>query len=390
MAVNLTNSSNALKTYYLDAISEQLNNANPLLAMIKKTSDNVYGKDVKMLAIHGVNGGIGAGSEEGALPNAAGNKYAQFTGTLKNLYGTIEISDKAIRASESNAGAFVNLLNAEMDGLIKASNANFARMLFGDGSGVLATISSIKNNTLTVDSVKNLEVGMLVQIFTNYLDVGPENEVREIIGIDRDKKEVTLGGDAINTANVPSGFKLCTQGSVNQEILGLEYIFGSSATIYGLNKSNNLWVKPYHKTDVGEITEMQLQTALDEIEERGGASANVIVCSMGVRRALYNLFSQNKRVLDTVELAGGFKALSYNGIPIVADKFCPEGTLYILNTDDFVLNQLCDWQWLSGEDGNVLKQVAGKPVYTATLVKYAELMCARPYAQGKLSGITEA
>lgn len=390
MAVNLTNSSNALKTYYLDAISEQLNNANPLLAMIKKTSDNVYGKEVKMLAIHGMNGGIGAGSEEGALPTAKGNKYAQFTGTLKNLYGTIEISDKAIRASESNSGAFINLLNAEMEGLIKASNASFARMLFGDGTGVLATISSISGNTLIVDTVKNLEEGMLVQIFTSELGIGPENEVREIVKINRETKEVTLGGNAINNSNVPSGFKLVVQGSINQEISGLESIFGESNKIYGLTKSDNLWVKPYIKTNVGEITEMELQTALDEIEERGGASANVIVCSMGVRRALYNLFSQNKRVLDTMELVGGFKALSYNGIPIVADKFCPEGTLYILNTDDFVLNQLCDWQWLSGEDGNVLKQVAGKPVYTATLVKYAELMCARPYAQGKLSGITEA
>ena len=35
---------------------------------------------------------------------------------LKKLYGTIEISDKAIRASRTSAGAFVNLLNAEMEG----------------------------------------------------------------------------------------------------------------------------------------------------------------------------------------------------------------------------------------------------------------------------------
>jgi len=390
MAVNLTNSSNALKTYYLDAISEQLNNANPLLAMIKKTSDNVYGKEVKMLAIHGMNGGIGAGSEEGDLPDAVGNKYAQFTGTLKNLYGTIEISDKAIRASESNSGAFINLLNAEMEGLIKASNANFARMLFGNGFGELARIVSVAGNVLTVNSVKNLEVGMKVQFYTDEGYNAPDGEYREIINIDREKKEVTLGGNALTSSSAFPDFKLVVAGSGDKEILGLEYIFGKSNDMYGLSKEENLWVKPYHQTEIGEITELQLQTALDEIEERGGECANIIVCSMGVRRALFNLFSQNKRVLDTVELAGGFKALSYNGIPIVADKFCPEGTLYILNTNDFVLNQLCDWEWLSSEDGNVLKQVAGKPVYTATLVKYAELMCARPYAQGKLSGITEA
>jgi hypothetical protein len=45
---------------------------------------------------------------------------------------------------------------------------------------------------------------------------------------------------------------------------------------------------------------------------------------------------------------------------------------------------------LEGEDGKILKQVPGKPVYTATLVKYAELMCSRPNGQGVLYGITEA
>ena len=128
---------------------------------------------------------------------------------------------------------------------------------------------------------------------------------------------------------------------------------------------------------------------LDEIEEQSGESVNFIVCSWGVRRALLDLYSSSKRILDTMEIAGGFKALSFNGIPVVADRFCQDGTMYLLNTNDFTLHQLCDWQWLEGDDGKILKQVAGKPVYTATLVKYAELVCARPYAQGMISGINE-
>jgi hypothetical protein len=105
---------------------------------------------------------------------------------------------------------------------------------------------------------------------------------------------------------------------------------------------------------------------------------------------LQKLFAENKRIIDVTELKGGYKAMSYNGIPIVADRFCPDGTLYMLNTQDFTLHQLCDWQWLEGDDGKVLKQIPGKPVYTATLVKYADLICARPCGQGMISGITEA
>ena len=71
---------------------------------------DVWGKEVRKLAPYGINGGIGAGAETDALPKAAGNNYVQFVSELKNLYGKIELSDKAIRASENNAGAFVNLL----------------------------------------------------------------------------------------------------------------------------------------------------------------------------------------------------------------------------------------------------------------------------------------
>lgn len=47
-------------------------------------------------------------------------------------------------------------------------------------------------------------------------------------------------------------------------------------------------------------------------------------------------------------------------------------------------------RWLEGDDGRVLKQVANKPVYTATLVKYADLLCEKPMGQGLITGIKEA
>ncbi|MBQ9791097.1 MAG: phage major capsid protein, partial [Clostridia bacterium] len=82
------------------------------------------------------------------------------------------------------------------------------------------------------------------------------------------------------------------------------------------------------------------------------------------------------------------KAISYNGIPVIADRFVPEDTMYLLNTKDFELHQLCDWQWLEGNDGKIIKQKEGYPTYTATLVKYADLICDKPNGQAKLSGIT--
>ena len=40
-------------------------------------------------------------------------------------------------------------------------------------------------------------------------------------------------------------------------------------------------------------------------------------------------------------------------------------------------------RWLEDEDGKILKQVPGKAAYSATLVKYAELVCRKPYGLTK-------
>ena len=386
--VTMTSADNALKSVYLGVISDQLNTAaNPLLARIRQSTADVWGKEVRRLARYGVNGGVGAGTEEGDLPSAAGNNYEQFVTTLKNLYGTIEISDKAVRASENNVGAFVNLLSAEMEGLVRSSSFNFGRMLFGDGSGVLAEVSSVSGTAVTVGSVKNIVEGMVV----DFLDEGSAvsgAEGRRILSVDRDNKTFTVSGGTLT--GVDEGAQVCVQGSYNLELTGLGAIFKTTGSLYGIDRATHKWMIPYIKTSVGAITETAIQTAIDRLEETAGSRVDFIVCSWGVKRALQKLFSENKRNTDVMELEGGYRTISYNGIPVVADRFCPDGTMYLLNTQDFCLHQLCDWKWLEGDDGRVLKQVAGKPVYTATLVKYADLICTRPCGQAMLSGITEA
>ena len=389
--ITMKTADDALKSAYLGVVSEQLNTAiNPLLAKIKQSTQDVWGKEIRRLAQYGLNGGIGAGDEDGVLPEAAGNNYEQFVLTLKNLYGTIEISDKAIRASENSSGAFVNLLNAEMEGLLKASSYNFGRMLFGDGTGVLAKVVSISGGVITVDKVKNLVEGMVVDFRSQDGTVIGGATQRRIVAVDRLNKTVTVSGTTLTSTDVPKDSIITVQGSYNQEITGLGAIFKTDGDIYGLSRSTHKWLVPYIQNNVGNISETAIQTAIDYLDENAGSRVNFIVCSSGVKRAFQNHLSTYKRNIDVMDLNGGYKALSYNGIPIVSDRFCPEGTMYLLNTDDFILHQLCDWKWLEGEDGKVIKQVADKPVYKATLVKYADLICSKPCGQAMLTGITEA
>ena len=400
--VTLQTADNALKEVYLGVVADQLNTSvNPLLAKINQTTSDVWGKEIRKMAPYGINGGIGAGDEDGSLPTAAGNNYAQFVLELKNLYGRIEISDKAIRASQNSAGSFVNLLNAEMEGLIKASTFNFGRMLFGDGTGILATISTNDTSSVTVDTTRNLIEGMVVDI-VNKAD-GTVNAVagRRITSIDRANKKVTLSGPALTSeAFKPSTsqtntYALCVQGSYGKEITGLGAIFKSSGSLYGLNRSTYNWMVPYISNIAGEstmtaISDVTMQKAIDELDEVAGSKVDFIVCSAGVKRNYQEYLNSYRSNVDVMDLAGGYKAISYNGIPLVSDKFVKPNTMYLLNTKEFNLHQLCDWQWLEGEDGRVIKQIQGKPTYSATLVKYADIICDHPAGQAMIEGIKES
>ena len=386
--VTLASADSALKSFYLDAVAQQLNTeVNPLLAKIKQSTADVWGKEVRRLAQYGVNGGVGAGTEEGSLPAAGGNNYDQFVTTLKNLSATTETSDRAARATETSAGAFVDLHNAEMEGLLRSSAFNFGRMLFGDGSGILCTVSAVSGNVVTVDSVKNVIEGMTVDVLDADGDQVSGVTARRITAVDRTDKTITLSGGALT--GVASGCTLCVQGSHNLELTGLGAIFKDDGTLYGLSRAERPWMVPYIKESVGTISENAIQTAIDYLEETAGSRVDMIVCSWGVKRALQAVLAESRMQTDMAELAGGYRTITYNGIPVVADRFCPAGTMYLLNTRDFCLHQLCDWKWLEGDDGKVLRQVPGKPLYTATLVKYADLICTRPCGQAMLTGITE-
>lgn len=387
--VTLNTADSVLKSFYLDAVTESLNmKTNPFLAQIERTSENVVGKDVKKILRIGMNTGVKAGTETGDLPKAKNPNYKTMTATLKNLYGTIEISDKALRAAANNEGAFVNILNEEMNSLVKSASFNFGRMLFGDGSGMISTITTdAVGGVVGVDRVENFVYGMEVRV----TDGGDHWYL--VKDIDRVNKTITLYEDGvrpIENGRGVSGEEIhLYETQESGEITGLTAIFGKNDAIYGLNKDEN-GLRPYINNSVGDITEIVMQQAIDEAEYRSGNPINFIICSWGVRRALMEFYKDCNRVLPTMEIEGGYKAIDFHGIPVVVDRFCPAGTMYFLNTDSFKLHQLCDWEWLEADDGKILKQVAGKPVYTATLVKYAELLCDQPHGQAMLSGISEA
>ena len=56
--VTLTSAENVLKDVYLGVIADQINTkTNPLFSRIKRSSRNVFGKEIRVVAPVGINGG---------------------------------------------------------------------------------------------------------------------------------------------------------------------------------------------------------------------------------------------------------------------------------------------------------------------------------------------
>ena len=353
--ITIENADKALKTYYLDAVSAQLDAVSPFYAAIEKNGTEVFGKEVKVTAVRGDSSRVLAGTEDGELPAAGSNRYIQFTSALKNIYGTIEISDKALRAARSSEGAFVDLLNAEMEGLISSARVNFSRMLYGDGNGYVAAITKEEDDgSLAVTPVGRVTEGMKVDIRnSSSIMTGGENVT--IASVDYAAGTITIAEVIEGTL---AGKYIYVHGAYGNEITGFEALFGDD-DIYGIDRDTEINSRP-----------------------------DMILCSYKTKSAIAELLLGSRSNVNTTVLAGGYSAILFDGIPVVADRYCPENTIYLINTNDFVLAQLCDWSWLEDEDGKILKQVPGKAAYSATLVKYAELICKKPCAQGIITGFT--
>lgn len=292
--ISLTTANNALKSVYLGVLANQLNcNICPLLAKIEQTSRDVWGKEIVTLTT--ING-----------------KQYQLKSELANIYGKIEITDKAIRCSQNSAGAFVNLLNDEMENLLKETSRQITNAFYN------------------------------------------EDKPHDYMSEDEKKAYMPL---VLN---------------------GLKYLFDDSEPLlYGVDRKQ---IAPITKT-IDKFDNLKIQELIDDYNE----DVDFIICSPKTKREYQEYLSENRRNIEIITMQGGYKSIAFNGIiPIITNRNVKDNEIYLINTNDFKLHQLCDWEWIASENSNILRQHPTKPIYTAQLVKYANYICHQPQKQIKV------
>ena len=395
--ITIATAENALRNIYLDTVLNDINKkTNPFLTMVEENARTASGKNAKFSIRYG-QASVGAGTETGDLPVGNNEKSLELSVPLKNLYGTFQISDKALKAASLDPNAFASLLGGEMQNLVAAAQSNLTSMLYGNGMKLLAVFG---NDAFQGESRKLIKVGskyignfvkdMQLQIFNGaglaVTDPDGDNvvsAVNEAAGI------ITLSDDLL--ANKADRFYVYSYNDDKTSMNGIDSVFLNN--LYGASIIDHPEIAPCNYRDTGKDLRVLNEDAalefLDEYEEHcQSMPADIILTHPRVRKAIFESLKNTRSNIATAELAGGFHGFTFNGIPMYSDVKCKAGNLYALNSKSFAMHQLCDWTWLSNEDGSILKQLPGKATYMATLVKYADLICDKPFLQGRCSNFS--
>ena len=421
---NLTTLSNILKEYYMGPVVEQLNKEVLLLTRLESRSEDLVGKRAYVPLSATRTGGIGARSENATLPVAGNLSYDKAVYDLKYLYGKASVTGPSMAKTKSEAGAFLQVLKSELDGLRVDLRKDLARQIYGDGTAQIAGVASIAAAgsgvqviTLDVSSTAGnivgdgkeaidkgqLYVGMYVDVLNGSGVVQTNGAGLVISAVNAATPSITVtnsSGGAVTTTST-SAFQIVRAG-VTQATASVDNTYSLSDEIDGLRRivadtnlggidvvgdaSKSWWksqiVTPQATANGAGTRALafdDIQIALNKVRTAGG-TPTAMITSLGVHREFYNLFTNmvtyNDRDQSGLDYGAGFRTLTYNGMPVVADIDAPWGEMFILDESTLKVFSDQDFHFLDA-DGQTLRQSGDKDAFEAVMVRYMNMGATR-------------
>jgi hypothetical protein len=392
-----------LKDLYLPPVVEQLNNEVLFLQRLEPRSQELVGNQAVVPLHKTRTGGIGSRGETDALPIAGNQGYGKAVFDLKQHYGRVRVTGLAMAKTASEAGAFLQALKGELDGIRNDLKKDIARQTYGDGTGAIAGAATNANGaqTVTLSSDEALRkgqiyIGMRIDIGTLAAPTSILNGATgpsEVTDVNIAAKTVTVNTGTIGATTAGTHF-IFRQGNLTgatvNEMIGLQGLVNPAGTgvVGGIDAGaagNSYWQNQFVNLGTG-LTKDAMTIAFNTVNVQGG-NVSLMVGSFGVQRQLFNLLQTQVQYIEPLNLKGGFKALEYMGQPFVADLDAPFGKVYFLDERFLKVFATSDWHFLD-EDGHVLKWVSGFDAWEAVLARYMNLGISRRNVQYVLTNVT--
>lgn len=385
-----------LKEVYSVRLQDQLNSDVVTTKRLERSSQGVIetvgGKYVNFPIRVGRNTGVGNRKENEALPTAGSQQYSEATVPLTYAYGRFRLTGQLIELADKDHQAFASAMDEEMDGLKQDVAVDYERQIYGDGTGLLASVTADGANTVTVNSTQYLEIGMFIDIRTRSTGavVAAARTITGIAGL-----VVTYDGADV-AATVNEG--LYREGNfatgLSRELSGFGLIFSTTAILHGINPATVPKWKAVVKDNAGvprALSEGLMIDAVDGVKVEGGGRTSVIFGGLGARRAYFNLLTQQRRYTDTKNYAGGFQGLAFNHgteIPMVEVVAAPPNKMWGVDESKMKIFRNKEWHF-GTDDGNILKWVSGFDAWEGFLKLYSELGTTQRNAHWLLSDLID-
>ena len=386
MSISIALANEVLQNDYLPGFQSQINDKmSYFYKLIEKKQQATSGEQFAWLARYGRSGGKGSAAEDATLPDAIARNRKQILASPKNFYGRMQISDRLIKASQGTA-AFLNELTQQMEELMLDCKDDLSRQLFGDGTGLITSITASTGplTTITVANSTFLNSGIVINIKSS-VKVDKYASV-QISDVNKVTNVVTLA----SAVTVVSGDLIYQTGCYNNEISGLGKIMTPGNTLYNIDRSTNSWFNPQSFTLGGnnDLDDNYMLYPFQQIDKETGVKPDIIIAGYSAYRNLVDFLSAFQRFTETeTRYDAGHKTLHYNGVPVEQDKYQGDQVMDFLSTEYFSLMHIGEnFAWMS-DDGAVLSRVQNKAAYEATLAMYAELCVKYPKAQFRYTNI---
>lgn len=360
-----------LKDDYEGPVRDQMNQLCKLTAQVTKNRQDFFGRQAIVPCHVGRNTGIGARLEGEVLPAAGAQGYIRQLIPCRSEYGKIRLTKQVISRMASDRGGFLNMVNAEMDGIKTDGARDYNRQLWGTSDGVVSKCgTTTAANVVVLDTLTTEQ--MLVTFAENSMrvDIGTVASPqliaanRLVTAVDFTNKTITIDGAAVTTTSSHFIFRQGAGGSgANQrEVTGVQSIVSNTGTLFGIDPavyfqwqsivdSNSGTLRPISE---GLVAKTQMRA-----NNRSGKDIDLLWCEDGVFRAFGNLLQGQKRIVNTQQLMGGYTGLEFasagTNTVVTYDRDCPPNKLYGFCTPDLVEYVDDDWQWES-LDGSVLNR----------------------------------
>ena len=386
-----------LKDWYEGAIRDQIvTKAKMYRRFQDKDAHQWGGRQVTYPIRTGRNQGIGAYAESGAFPTPGRNTYTTVSIPMRYEGGRIRLTSQAMKHSASDKGAFASIFQQEQDGLVEGFVNEFGRMVWSDGRGVLALVSSdTTTTTLNVDSpggaagtingTRFLNVGELITFVSPITGALVASADESIVAVASTGLTATTGttlataiadNDYVVRANV-AGVTDISGTSYAKEAMGLRGLVDDGtyvATLHGVNRTSYpiyaSTIIGSASSPVGALSADVIMRGLDVAEQRGGGNIDLFACHHAVRRSYLNLLDDGRRYAggDLMSPDGGTKAakgrnLTFGGIEMEVDKYADYDVLYGLDTSTLVRFVEVPGEWIN-DDGAILRPVGVGATFT--------------------------